>query len=86
MREEIEFSHEKVITQLRNAQKRVTIKSKVKNLNSLVIFKTKNESFHFFDNINDFILLNCQNFRLHYFIFTHVLLKIMNMQRIKQQK
>lgn len=38
MREEIEFFPEKAITLLRNAQKRVTIKSKVKNINSLVIF------------------------------------------------
>lgn len=69
MREEIEFSPEKAITQLRNAQKRVTIKSKVKNINSLVIFKTKNKNFHFFHNINDFIFIELPKFQVALFYF-----------------
>lgn len=69
MREEIEFSPEKAITQLRNAQRRVTIKSKVKNINSLVIFKTKNKKFHFFHNINDFIFIELPKFQVALFYF-----------------
>lgn len=69
MREEIEFSPEKAIYQLRNALKRVTVKSKIKNLNSLVIFKTKNKSFHFFHSINDFIFIELPKFQIALFYF-----------------
>lgn len=81
MREEIEFSPEKAITQLRNAQKRVTIKSKIKNLNSLVIFKTKNKSFHFFHNINDFIFIELPKFEVALFYFYSL-----NFENIEQAK
>lgn len=50
MRGDIDYSPTKAIAQIRLAQKRVTQKSKVKKENSLVIFKTKNESFYFFSS------------------------------------
>ena len=69
MRENINYSPNKAIAQIRLSQKRVTQKSKLKNENSLVIFKTKNESFHFFHHLNDFIFLELPKFGIALFYF-----------------
>jgi len=69
MREDIDYSPNKAIAQIRLAQKRVTQKSKVKNENSLVIFKSKNESFYFFHHLNDFIFLELPKFGIALFYF-----------------
>ncbi len=47
----------KVITEIRRTQKRLIFKNKKKNIDSLVIFKTKNKSFHFFHQMDEFIFL-----------------------------
>ena len=69
MREEINYSPSIAISQIRLAQKRVTTKSKVKNLNSLVVFKTVNKHFHFFHHLNDFIFIELPNFGVALFYF-----------------
>jgi hypothetical protein len=69
MREEIEFSPAAAIAQLRNIQKKITVRSKIKNINSLVIFNTKNKNFHFFHNINDFIFIELPKFQVALFYF-----------------
>ena len=69
MRENIGFSPYKAISQIRLAQKRVTQKSKIKNKNSLVIFKTKNKDFYFFHHLNDFIFLELPKYGIALFYF-----------------
>lgn len=70
MRANIDYSPSKALAQIRTAQKRVTEKSKVGNLNSLVLFKTKNESFYFFHHyLNDFIFLELPKFGIALFYF-----------------
>lgn len=69
MRENIDYSPYKAVSQIRLAQKRVTQKSKVSNQNSLVIFKTKNENFHFFHHLNDFIFLELPEHEVALFYF-----------------
>jgi len=69
MRANIDYSPSKAVTEIRLAQKRVTQKSKVSNQNSLVIFKTKNESFYFFHHLNDFIFLELPKFGIALFYF-----------------
>lgn len=69
MRSDIDYSPSKAVTQIRLAQKRVTEKSKISNQNSLIIFKTKNEGFHFFHHLNDFIFLELPKFEVALFYF-----------------
>jgi hypothetical protein len=69
MRENINYSPGKAISQIRIAQKRITVKSKKEKQNSLVIFKTKNESFHFFHHLNDFIFLELPEYEIAMFYF-----------------
>ena len=69
MRADIDYSPSRAVTQIRIAQKRVTEKSKVRNQNSLVVFKTKNESFYFFHHLNDFIFLELPKFGIALFYF-----------------
>lgn len=69
MRANIDYSPDKAVSQIRLAQKRVTTKSKFNNENSLVIFKTKNESFYFFHHLNDFIFLELPKYRVALFYF-----------------
>lgn len=69
MRENIDYSPNKAVSQIRIAQKRVTTKSKSNNKNSLVVFKTKNESFCFFHHLNDFIFLELPKYRVALFYF-----------------
>ena len=59
----------KVFSNVRNALKRLSIKSKESKINSLVVFKTSNESFHFFHKMNEFIFIELpdQNLALFYF-------------------
>jgi hypothetical protein len=69
MRENINYSPSKAIAQIRLAQKRITVKSKIERENSLVIFKTKNEGFHFFHHMDDFIFLELPEFKIAIFYF-----------------
>jgi hypothetical protein len=69
MRSSMDYSPSKAIAQIRLSQKRVTEKSKASNQNSLIIFKTKNEGFHFFHNLNDFIFLELPKLEVALFYF-----------------
>ncbi|CAD7808323.1 hypothetical protein CHRY9390_01805 [Chryseobacterium aquaeductus] len=69
MRANIDYSPTKALTQIRTSQKRVTEKSKNGNENSLVIFKTKNENFYFFHQLNDYIFLELPKFGIALFYF-----------------
>lgn len=69
MRANIDYSPYKAVSQIRLAQKRVTTKSKFNNINSLVVFKTKNESFYFFHHLNDFIFLELPKYGVAFFYF-----------------
>lgn len=69
MRKNIEYSPYKAVAEIRHSQKRLTIKSKFLNENSLVIFNTKNESFYFFHHMNDFIYLELPEFKIAMFYF-----------------
>ncbi len=53
----IEYSPAKVMRNLRRALTRITIRSKVKYINSLVIFKSSNPEISFFHKNNDFMFL-----------------------------
>ena len=55
-------SDREVLSELRYTLRRIGIKSKVQNINSLVIFKSKNKSFHFFHSYNKFIFLELPNY------------------------
>lgn len=69
LRTSIDYSPSKVITEIRRSQKRVTIKSKLKKINSLVTFKTKNKEFHFFHHMDDFIFLEFPKHQIAVFYF-----------------
>jgi len=69
MRANIDYSPSKAVSHIRLAQRRVIQKSKDSNQNSLVVFKTKNESFYFFHHLNDFIFLELPKFGIALFYF-----------------
>ena len=62
-------SPSKVFSNVRNALKRLSVKSKKRKINSLVIFKTSNESFHFFNKMNEFIFIELPKHNLALFYF-----------------
>lgn len=62
-------SPSKVFSNVRNALKKLSIKSKQRKINSLVIFKTSNESFHFFNKMNEFIFIELPKHNLALFYF-----------------
>jgi hypothetical protein len=53
----IEYSPAKAIRNLRRSLDRITVRSKNKNINSLVVFKTSNPDISFFHKSNDFLFL-----------------------------
>jgi hypothetical protein len=69
MRKSIDYSPAKAVSQIRLAQKRIAIKAKTKNENSLVVFRTKNENFYFFHQMDEFIFLELSEFKVAVFYF-----------------
>jgi hypothetical protein len=69
LRKSIEYSPIKAITEIRRSQKRVSTKSKQRNTNSLITFKTKNKDFHFFHHMDDFIFLELPRQQIAVFHF-----------------
>ena len=69
LREELNFSASKAIAGLRRSAKRMTIKNKCDNLNSLILLKTSNTSFHFFHTMDDFIFIELPQYKLAVFHF-----------------
>lgn len=65
----IDYSPAKALSGLRQALKRITVKSKHKQLNSLVIFKTSNPEMSFFHKNNDYIFLELPQKQIALFYF-----------------
>ncbi|HEY2728246.1 MAG TPA: hypothetical protein VGI61_13810 [Parafilimonas sp.] len=57
-------SDRKILAELRYTLKRIGIKSKLQNINSLVIFKSKNKNFHFFHSFNKVIFLEFPKYNI----------------------
>lgn len=51
LRPGVNYGPSKAISEIRRSHKRVTTKNKISKLNSLIMFKTSNKSFHFFHSI-----------------------------------
>lgn len=62
-------SPSKVFSNVRNALHRISIKSKTRKSNSLVIFETKNKGFHFFNKLNDFLFVELPEHAIALFYF-----------------
>ncbi|RDC66530.1 hypothetical protein [Adhaeribacter pallidiroseus] len=69
LRDNINYSPSKAVSELRRSQSRITKKSKSLNLNSLVVLKTLNKSFHFFHKMDEFIFIELPQFNLALFYF-----------------
>ncbi|MBA4240690.1 MAG: hypothetical protein C0448_08185 [Sphingobacteriaceae bacterium] len=69
LRPEIDFSPFKAISQIRKSQKRITIKNKEQNINSLIVFKTTNKSFNFFHTMDEYIFIELPQYKLALFYF-----------------
>ncbi|WP_161889314.1 hypothetical protein [Pontibacter russatus] len=69
LRDDVNYSPSKAVSELRRSQSRITKKSKILNLNSLIIFKTSNKSFHFFHKMDKFIFIEMPQFNLALFYF-----------------
>ena len=65
----IYYSPAKVISGLRSSLKRISIKSKSVQMNSLVIFKTRNKEFGFFHKNNDYLFLELPQKQVAVFYF-----------------
>ncbi len=68
MRNSINYSPYKAASELRQAQKRATVKNKSKRLNSIVVFGTKNKNFHFFHSMNNYIFFELPQFGIGFFL------------------
>ncbi len=62
-------SHSKVFSNVRNALRRLSIKSKSCKINSLVVFETTNKGFHFFNKMNKFIFIELPDHNMALFYF-----------------
>jgi hypothetical protein len=67
--QDIDLSPYKIFSTLRSALKKLSVKSKATAINSLVVFKTKNESFYFFHKTNEFIFIELASYRVAFFYF-----------------
>jgi hypothetical protein len=64
-----DYSPNRVLQVLRACMRRMGVRSKVKRLNSLVVFKTHNTSFYFFHKIDDFVFLEMPHKGIALFYF-----------------
>lgn len=62
-------SPSKVFSNLRNALKVLSVKSKKAKLNSLCVLHTKNPDFHFFHSTNNFIFIELAQYNVAFFYF-----------------
>ena len=67
--QKIDISPNKVFSNFRRAHKKLSVKSKNKEINSLVVFKTSNTSFHFFHKVNEFIFIELPKQKVASFYF-----------------
>ena len=64
-----DYTPAKVISEIRRSQKRIGIKDKTQHFNSLVVFRSRNKSFHFFHTMDDFIFLELPQHKKAFFYF-----------------
>ncbi|WP_316772906.1 hypothetical protein [Pedobacter frigiditerrae] len=64
-----DWSPAKVVSEIRWTLNRLSIKSKENNINSLVVFRTKNKANHFFHNLNEFIFIEIVRYKIAVFYF-----------------
>lgn len=69
LRPKTDYSPSKALTEIRMMQKRLTVKNKYKNFNSLLTFKTTNTSFNFFHTQDDFIFIELPQYKIALFHF-----------------
>ena len=62
-------SPSKVFSNVRNALKRISVKSKLCKINSLIVFETTNKDFHFFHKMNTFIFIELPEHKIALFYF-----------------
>ena len=67
--QKIDLSPSKVFSSLRNSLRRLSVKTKAIHINSLIVFKTSNKSFHFFHKVDDFIFFELPNHGCAFFYF-----------------
>jgi hypothetical protein len=67
--QKMDISPTKIFSNFRQALKKLGVKSKMEQLNSLVIFETSNESFHFFHKVNEFIFIEMPQKKVALFYF-----------------
>ncbi|HHQ4616751.1 TPA: hypothetical protein ACSPZX_003180 [Aeromonas veronii] len=65
----INQSPSKVFSNLRNALKTLTIKSKLQKHNSLCVLRTKNPDFYFFHSTNNYIFIELAQYNIAFFYF-----------------
>ena len=71
----VDYSPIKVMKNLRESIKRISIKSKELQLNSLITFTTKNSDMHFFHKNNDFLFIELPRYNfalLHFYKHTFI--------------
>lgn len=69
LRPKVDYSPSKTITEIRRSQRRITIKNKSCNLDSLIVFKTSNKGLHFFHTMDEFIFIELPQYKLALFYF-----------------
>jgi phosphoenolpyruvate carboxylase len=62
-------SPSKVFSNLRNALRTLTIKSKIQKHNSLCVLRTTNPDFHFFHSTNNYIFIELAQYNVAFFYF-----------------
>lgn len=67
--QKIDLSPSKIFSTLRKSLHRLSVKKKISNINSLVVFKTSNKSFHFFHKSDEFIFLEMPSHGCAFFHF-----------------
>ncbi|MCX7067486.1 MAG: hypothetical protein NTW85_07325 [Methylococcales bacterium] len=67
--QKMDTSPSKIFSNFRQALKKLGVKSKSDKVNSLIIFETSNESFHFFHKVNEFIFIELPNKKVALFYF-----------------
>lgn len=65
----MDASPHKIFSNLGNALKKLSIKSKAEKVNSLVIYITTNKSYHFFHKTNEFIFIELPKHQIAFFYF-----------------
>lgn len=63
------FAPWRVFTHIRNAQRRIIRKSKLKNINSLVIFEDQKATLNFLNKMNEYIYISFPQFKISFFYF-----------------